>query len=379
MMTIIVKIGIFFMNIIFAIMKLLPIQKKITYISRQMDTTPVDFSLTIQQMRKDHPEYRHVVLAKMIHPGLKAKIGYVGHMFVQMYHIATSEAVILDTYCICISILHQRKSLVVIQMWHALGAFKKFAYSILDCQEGSSSKVAKLMHMHENYTYVLSSSPYAAKFFAEAFHVREDQMRIYPLPKTDLLVDEERKASIIKQIDKAYPELNDGKKIIVYAPTFRKTHNHLKEGIEALIKEVDFEKYHFVLKLHPLSSMTIDDDRIIIDHQFSSLEFFHKADIIITDYSAVLFEASLLHKPIYFYDFDYDFYKIGRSFYIDYEHDMPGYISRDPKDLMHAIDAHSYDYKKLQDFSRLMISPCHISYTKDFTDFLYHTLNKEAL
>ena len=55
-MTIIVKIGIFFMNIIFAIMKLLPIQKKITYISRQMDTTPVDFSLTIQQMRKDHPE-----------------------------------------------------------------------------------------------------------------------------------------------------------------------------------------------------------------------------------------------------------------------------------------------------------------------------------
>lgn len=378
-MTIIVKIGIFFMNIIFAIMKLLPIQKKITYISRQMDTTPVDFSLTIQQMRKDHPEYRHVVLAKMIHPGLKAKIGYVGHMFVQMYHIATSEAVILDTYCICISILHQRKSLVVIQMWHALGAFKKFAYSILDCQEGSSSKVAKLMHMHENYTYVLSSSPYAAKFFAEAFHVREDQMRIYPLPKTDLLVDEERKASIIKQIDKAYPELNDGKKIIVYAPTFRKTHDHLKEGIEALIKEVDFEKYHFVLKLHPLSAMTIDDDRIIIDHQFSSLEFFHKADIIITDYSAVLFEASLLHKPIYFYDFDYDFYKIGRSFYIDYEHDMPGYMSRDPKDLMHAIDTHSYDYKKLQDFSRLMISSCHISYTKDFTDFLYHTLNKEAL
>ena len=217
-MSIVVKIGILFMNIIFAIMKLLPVQKKITYISRQMDTTPVDFSLTIKQMQKDHPEYRHVVLAKMIHPGLKAKIGYVGHMFVQMYHIATSEAVILDTYCICISVLHQRKNLVVIQMWHALGAFKKFAYSILDCQEGSSSKVAKLMHMHENYTYVLSSSPYAAKFFAEAFHVREDQMRIYPLPKTDLLVDEERKAAIINRIDEAYPELNDGKKIYHLLP-----------------------------------------------------------------------------------------------------------------------------------------------------------------
>ena len=54
-MSIVVKIGVFFMNIIFAIMKLLPVQKKITYISRQMDTTPVDFSLTIKQMQKDHP------------------------------------------------------------------------------------------------------------------------------------------------------------------------------------------------------------------------------------------------------------------------------------------------------------------------------------
>ena len=157
-MTIIVKCGIGFLNVIFFFMKCLPVQNKITYISRQMDTTPVDFEMVKEQMIQDHPEYKHVILAKMIHHGLFSKIGYIFHMFRQMYHIATSKAVILDTYCIPISILKQRDSLVVIQMWHALGAFKKFGYSILDKQEGSSSKMAKLMSMHRHYTYVLTSS-----------------------------------------------------------------------------------------------------------------------------------------------------------------------------------------------------------------------------
>ena len=58
-------------------------------------------------------------------------------MLRQMYHAATSEIVVLDTYCIIISLLKQRKSLKVIQMWHALGAMKKFGYSILDKGEGT--------------------------------------------------------------------------------------------------------------------------------------------------------------------------------------------------------------------------------------------------
>ena len=47
----------------------------------------------------------------------------------------------------------------------------------------------------------------------------------------------------------------------------------------------------------------INDDRIIEDTEFTSLEFFHTADIIVTDYSAVLFEALALKKKVYFYAF----------------------------------------------------------------------------
>lgn len=63
-MSLLVNIGIFFLNILFAIMKLCPVKKKITYISRQMDSMPLDFQMTIDQFKKDHPDYQHVVLAK---------------------------------------------------------------------------------------------------------------------------------------------------------------------------------------------------------------------------------------------------------------------------------------------------------------------------
>ena len=75
-MDIIISIGTFFLNVIFSIMKLCPVQKKITYISRQMNTTPLDFQLVIDNYIKKDSSYKHVVLAKMLPKGLVGKIGY---------------------------------------------------------------------------------------------------------------------------------------------------------------------------------------------------------------------------------------------------------------------------------------------------------------
>ena len=203
-MSIIVNIGIFGLNILYFFMKCLPVQNKITYISRQMDVTPLDFQMIIDETKKVNPDIQHVVLAKMLKKGMKNHILYCFHMLKQMYHIATSKMVILDTYCIPVCILKQRSDLVVIQIWHALGAFKKFGYSILDQPEGSSSKIAHLMRMHKNYTYVFSSSEYTRPFFADAFHVDLSQVKVFPLPKTDLLIDEDDLVKAIILNDKDF-------------------------------------------------------------------------------------------------------------------------------------------------------------------------------
>ena len=362
------------LNLLFGCMKLLPVKKKITYISRQMDIVPVDFQLTIEEFQKQDDTYEHVVLAKTIPKGIAGKIAYCFHIFAQMYHIATSEAVILDTYCIAISLLKQRESLVVIQMWHALGAFKKFGYSILDQEEGSSSKIAKMMKMHENYTYVLASSEFVVPHFAEAFHVEEEKVKVFPLPKTDLLINQEIHATTVDKIARAYPELwKSGKPIVVYAPTFRKDDNakiQMQKAVDDLIQEFDFDKYELVIKKHVLSEFDVKDVRVVNDDRFTTLEFLHVADIIVTDYSAVLFEALMMSKPIYFYAFDRKTYMKNRDFYIDYNKDIPGEIVGTARELLEKIEKGTMDCSRIEEYRDKMIVPCKESYTKDFVCFL---------
>lgn len=351
---------------------MLPVQNKIVYISRQMDTTPIDFKMIKEEMEATYSQFRHVILAKTLKNGIGEKIKYFFYMFRQMYHIATSKAVILDTYCIPVSILKQRKSLVVIQIWHAMGSLKQFGYSILDKKEGSSGKIAKLMKMHDNYSYVLTSSEYTKPYFAEAFHQPLENMVILPLPRADLLLNEAYKKDIRERIFAKYPKLKNTKReIIVYSPTFRKTGVSMEEGMAGLVNAVDFERYELIVKTHPLTEMEGEDRRAVWDEDFTSLELFLVADYIITDYSAIIFEALLLEKPLFFYTYDYEEYVKNRDFYIDYQASMPGMISGNPKEIMQAVESKEYSLKKIRKFRKLMIRETNSSYTNEFCEFLY--------
>ena len=380
-----IRAAAFVLNGFYSLFKLLPVQKKITYISRQSNSLSVDYQLVIREMSRRHPEYQNVTLIRMIGKGFREKLGYCFHMIRQMYHVATSEIVVLDTYCIVVSLLNQRRSLTVIQMWHALGAMKKFGYSILDKGEGTDSSMAKAMRMHRNYTYVFTSSEFCSRYFAEAFHVTMDQMVVMPLPRLDLLHDEEYVRGIKEKIFERYPCLCTGeKRTIVYTPTFRKDggdfeEEELKRAAEQLAGAVDFERYNLVMKFHPLSQITLEHEGTIVDTEFSTIDFCQVADTIVLDYSAVVFEASMLGKPMYFYTFDYDSYMRNRDVYIDFRKYIPGIMSEDAESLMSAIDSGASDTARLEKFRDLMISrPKSESYTCDIADFFERVLHEKS-
>ena len=76
-------------------------------------------------------------------------------------------------------------------------------------------------------------------------------------------------------------------------------------------------------------------------------ELFLVSDMLITDYSSVMFDYSILHRPMFFYAYDLDKYKNDlRGFYFDYRGEMPGPISTNTEELIHDIrnyDASEYD------------------------------------
>ena len=371
----------FLLNCLYSILKLLPVQKKITYISRQSNTLSVDFSMVIHEMEKRQPEYRNITLIKMIGDSIPEKIGYCFHMIRQLYHVPTSEMVMLDTYCIVVSLLNQRKNLKVIQMWHALGAMKKFGYSILDKGEGTKKSVAEAMRMHRNYTYVFSSSEFCSRFFAEAFNVSMDKMVVMPLPRLDLLADEKYVGDVKRRIKERYPRLGSaGRKTIIYAPTFRKEgggfeEEELRMAALRLAEAVDYERYDLVMKFHPLSGIRITHEHAIQDTEFATIDFCHAADIVILDYSAVVFEVAMLGKPMFFYTFDYESYMANRDVYIDFKKYVPGEISEDAEELMAMIESDRTDTEKIEQFRDLMISRTRSgTYTGDVADFFEKTL-----
>ena len=354
---ILISIAKIFLNIIYFFMKLFPTKDKIVMISRQSNVPSDDFKL-IEKEIKSYKKYEVVILCKKLVGKAEAStselLKYSFHMLRQMYHLATSKMAILDSYCISVSILKHKKSLKVLQIWHSVGTMKKFGYDILDQDEGNSSKLAHALKMHKNYDVILCAGEGYKHDLARQFDYDEKYIKIIPLPRLDLLADKDRVETIKNKIYTKYPELKN-KKNIVYVPTFRKDEKNFEKHANKLCNLVDYKKYNFIIKVHPLSNINIDNKNVLIDKDFSSIEMVHIADYVITDYSCILYEAGFMNKALYFYAFDYDDYNKNRSLNLDYFKDLPGVVTRDEKEIIKAIEKNNYDYKELNKFIKKYI------------------------
>ena len=347
-MKVLIKIYVGISRFIYLFFKLLPVKNKIVMISRQSNEVNKDFKLLGQELEK---RYTVVYLCKTLDKGiqatLKSKIVYGLHSIKQMYHLSTSKVCILDSYCPTVSILKHKKKLTIIQMWHSIGTMKKFGYLILDSTEGSKSEVAEAMHMHENYDVVLCASEAYKNHLAAGFKCSKEKIVIKTLPRVDLLFDKEYESKVRENIFKVYPMLKS-KKNIVYAPTFRKKEKELKKAINDLIKHLDFSKYNLIVKMHPLSKTKINNQKVICDFSFSTFDMLFIADIFVSDYSCVIYEAGLRGIPLYFYDFDLDDYKVKRGLSLNYT-EVPGYTRKKAKDLVLTFEK-EYNYEELRKF-----------------------------
>lgn len=362
-MTFILKIVILLMRFIYFFIKLLPTRNKVTMISRQSNKPTSDFLLLKKEIEKQ-TSFKVVMLTKKLEPSIFKKFLYVFHILRQMYHIATSKVVLLDSYCLPVSLLHHKKKLLVIQMWHAMGSLKKFGYSVVETDTASSAfknkmtkdrkkSIVKVMRMHKGYDYILTSSDESAPHFAEAFGYPLEKMVVIPLPIVDLLTDVSYQKQMEDEIKNSYPEMRK-RKNIVYVPTFRPEEK--EDKIQELIDSVDYEHYNLIIKLHPLTKLNHYDERVIWDKQFTSQDMLLASDIIISDYSAIIYEASLLNKPLYFYIYDYNEYVKMRDFYTDFKKELPGFMSGEAKKIIDAITSEKYDLKKIKAFQEKYVN-----------------------
>lgn len=320
-------------------------ENKIAFISRQSETPSTDFRYLINEIKTNYPQYQVVVLCKMIPSSFGGKIKYVGEMFRQMKALATSKVVVLDGYCILASMLKHKKDLKIIQIWHALGAFKKFGKSVLDKEGGKSSKTASAFKMHNNYSYIAASGDECVPFFAQAFGQLVSKFIPIGIPRMDYLTDPQENERVRGNVLRKYPQLANGRKNILYAPTFRDTQQDkdaLANATEELVNKVNYSDFNLIVKHHVVDS---NKEQIYTDSRmnkaegenFTAMDFMCVADYVVTDYSSVIYEALLKDLPIYIYCFDSDKYIDERGFYIDFWTDIPALYSKNAKGICDFI------------------------------------------
>jgi CDP-ribitol ribitolphosphotransferase len=273
-----------------------------------------------------------------------------------IYYLATSSVVLLDDYYPFIYNIIPREGVKLVQLWHASGAFKTFGFTRAGKPGWPQNPRAK---NHRIYTHAIVSSKAIRRFYAEAYAISENKVIATGIPRTDVFFDNNYKYQKIQEFYEKYPILNN-KKVIMFAPTFRGIGRGGYYDFENLdldkMRENLSNEYVIIMKLHPfVSNMPNYGDKykdFMIDltneNEINDLLFL--ADILITDYSSVCFEYSLLNKPMIFFSYDMEDYILKRDFYYPYESFVPGPIVKTTEEIIDTIKSGDFKLDKLEKF-----------------------------
>lgn len=368
--------------------KRLPIQpKKVVFATYRSDRLVDNFRAVYDELERRDLGYEYVFLLKRFPQSLAGQIQYVFHMMRATYELATARYFIIDDYYYPVYVSSLREGTEVIQLWHACGAFKKFGYSVLDKSYSPDDDYLKMVQIHRNYSKVYVSGEACIASYADAFGM--EQKRIYPLgvPRTDQLLNTARQARVREKLYDRYPEWRK-KRIILLAPTFRgngQTTAHYDQ-------ELDFEKFRrelgpdtvLLLRMHPfvLNPPVVPDaytDQIINMTDYPDInDLMQIADILITDYSSVIFEFALLQKPMIFLVNDLQSYKAERDFYFPYETFVPGPIVSTFEDVIAWIKRGQFDTQKIETFANQFFTYQDGEATKRIVDHMLYDTIPEA-
>lgn len=315
---------------------------EVLFLSRQFDEPSYNFKAVGDGFERRGWEV--VYLTKRL--SKRSVVPYCFHVLREIKHLARCRVCFLDRYDPVVGLLNFAcedvsyadsaalhtefpREPVIVQLWHAFGAFKKFGYQSLGTIEGHSPETARLFGIHRNYSWVLCTGESSRLPFAEAFSYPVERVVPLGLPEYDKLraIREEHAAKAQGERAAACRPLK-----VLFAPTLRKSveSRHPFRELRQLWGEVpdNLAGVEITWSFHPLeegAGAAVDVSEALLD-----------CDIVVTDYSSIVYEAYVLGKLFAFYVPDLDEYR-----------ESPG-LNADPAKL--APEIVFFDERALRDF-----------------------------
>ncbi|WP_233510206.1 CDP-glycerol glycerophosphotransferase family protein [Actinomadura craniellae] len=243
---------------------------------------------------------------------------------------------------------------VVLQTWHGtplkkIGRDMKeihFAYApgLKKALQSNGPKTPQL----PEWTHLLSPNPFSTEIFRRAFGFKGEIIEA-GYPRNDLLYspDAEQAAAQVR----ARLGLPAGKKVVLYAPTWRDDQYYSRGRYKfdmrldlARAKDALGDDHVLLIRLHSnvVDGVAEDGNGFVYDVSLypDITELYLIADMMITDYSSVMFDYANTRRPMLFFTYDLPDYRDRlRGFYFDFENESPGPLVETSDDLIEAIRA----------------------------------------
>lgn len=254
----------------------------------------------------------------------KKTLKYYFHLLTSKYWLRTHS---VET------IVHKREGQVYIQLWHGPGATKKEGYDI----KGVANTGEVMPHARE-WDYYIATDVDNQRYIKTALNLNIPRILLGSC-RTDMLVNRDKNDyyKLRKNLG-----IKKDETIILYAPTFRESDfNSIKVTLK-IKKLVQEPNVRIILRLHPEIKNKLDiseyGDNVIDGNTYTDIfDLYLLSDIMITDYSSVSIEYSLLKRPILYYMYDLEDYTEERDFYYDYLNNLSGPIVKNEEELVKAI------------------------------------------
>nr|WP_221308395.1 CDP-glycerol glycerophosphotransferase family protein [Nocardiopsis mwathae] len=257
----------------------------------------------------------------------------------------------------------RRPDQVVVQTWHG-SMLKRIGFDIENIRGKSRDYHEKLAWETEQWDYLVSPSPWATPILRRAFRF-DGEILETGYPRNDIFFSAERDA--IAERTRRRLGLPADKKVVLYAPTWRDD-KYYTRGKHKLDLHLDLRRMYeklgddhvLLVRRHPrvVDSVPIVGEDFVYDVSLypEIMELFLITDVLVTDYSSMMFDFANTGRPMLFFTYDIEGYRDNlRGFYFDFEETAPGPLLVESDDVIASlldIDEVADDYSgKYRDFT----------------------------
>lgn len=339
------------MNKIYNLLKYLPKKKIIIFESnngKSFVDSPKDIYNAWDTENSDYKFY--IVIKKSIKNNYRNKNTIVRLSPKYFYYLARAKVWVNNQN---FPFYIKNNKTIYLQTWHGTPIKKMLndLDNIVGRDLGYQNRVQTAI---KQWTHLLVSSDYEKECFKTAFKHEAREIEVGK-PRNDIFF----KNFNLNEMKNKYG-LDKNKKTILLAPTFRDDGNKIK-NLYSQNLNIDYKnmyenlskEYEFIIKLHPLA---FNENEILQEYS----NFFKIAndtddinnlllisDILITDYSSIMFDYLLLKGKTILYVHDIERYEYkNRGFYMNFEKDAPGIVVKNQKELINEIKKEELNYDK---------------------------------